>query len=1633
MSARPSSFIFILFLVSIPCCVLCQPFTLVKDINRGVVYSMPKPSSLIAEGGFVYFKVGDDYTSYYQNDGPAEGIWKSDGSASGTTRIKSVSENETIDRFTKVQHRFFFTIFNFKTAVSELWKSDGTSAGTSLIKSWPVATIYLDEYRLHDLVGVNETLYFTIRTGNEKTELWKSDGSEAGTTLVKSFDQAGNMVNFGGTLFFGASENNQAKSYNQLWKTDGTNTGTVMVKDVDVRYNNNNDSFAVYNGELFFMGFDALHGAELWKSNGTDAGTMLVKDIEPGDKSSNVNNFAAGEDALYFFATTSENGNAFWRSDGTANGTVMVKDLGENPYGNGSQLVNLNGYFYFNAYHDSTGAELWRSDGTEAGTMLFKDMVPGPSSAAPWSFFKTSNAVYFAGGLLGDDIWKTDGTEDGTILLKAFKSSGVRRPYEFAEANGFVFFSAFDDVNGNELRKTDGTPSGTTLVTNLVPTPGSDAQRFVLMGGKVYFTAFNSDSGPGILLGRDIYQTDGTFPGTISHAINPSQGGSDPLDMTVHNSELYISAKSRDAGYELWKSTGGKATRLKDIYRNPGSFFNEGSNPGYFKSAGPYLYFAATDIVNGRELWKTDGTEEGTVMVKNIHPAGNGNPQNLENVGSIVYFAASNGTNGVELWKSDGTEGGTVQVKDVNLAGNSNPSHLVNVNGILYFTADDGINGIELWRSDGTEKGTYLVKNIRAGSSSGNPAHLTAVNNLLFFSADDGLHGTELWKSDGTEGGTIMVRDIFAGGYGSDPSQLLNLNGLILFAADNGADGRELWKSDGTETGTLLVKDILPGSVGSNPTVLTKIGNLVMFGANDGFHGNEVWLSNGKLSGTRLVSEIETGPGGSDPTAIFEYGPKVLVAATQSLVGNEIRVADMPADIPIMPDATITSNGPLTNCNGSGVLLKVGTGSGYTYQWKKAGVNIPGANAPTYSANSSGEYSVAVTDPDQNTAMSQPVFVTISLPPMAIIVAGGPLTFCSGKSVLLRAGSGTGYTYQWKKAGFEIANATQSSFTATEAGVYSVSVTNTAGCSATSSTLTVTVNSVPVASVAASGPLTFCEGKTVTLRAIVGNGYTYQWKRGAANIENGNIANLVASATGIYSVTVTNASGCSATSIGLNVTVKPLPFAVITPAGPTTFCSGKSVLLKANTGTNYTYQWIRGATAILDATQSTFAATLPGQYSAMVTNSSGCSVTSAAVAVTVNPLPSATITAMGPLTFCSGQSVLLRGNTGTNYTYQWRKNGINITDATQVNFTANAPGAYSVIVTNAAGCAVTSSPVTVTVNSVPLANVVAASTTTFCAGKNVLLKAIAGAGYSYQWKKNSIDIAQESSSTFTAVESGTYSVWVTNAAGCSSLSTGIPVSVLPAPLATAVAAGPVNICEGKDVLLKAIFSNSYTYQWKKNGSNIPGGQQSNYLANSTGAYVVAVTNTEGCTTNSNPVDVLVSPLPVTAITASGPLTFPQGGSVLLSTAAGNGFTFQWKKNGVVITGANTESYTATEGGSYTVLVTNASGCQANSSATIVTVTQSRPITKSENSTDDMIRVYPNPLYRNDFVNIDWNTLQAERSMSVTIMDAAGRKISSQILTPNERTIKLQGASGVYFIECRWGQNQRRVFSIVKVE
>ena len=267
------------------------------------------------------------------------------------------------------------------------------------------------------------------------------------------------------------------------------------------------------------------------------------------------------------------------------------------------------------------------------------------------------------------------------------------------------------------------------------------------------------------------------------------------------------------------------------------------------------LFFSADDGASGAELWRSDGTAAGTVLVKDINRAMSSAPTSLKGVNGTLYFAAGDGVNGYELWKSDGTAAGTVLVRDIRPgSGSSFPSALIELNGMLLLRADDGVNGGELWKSDGTSAGTVLVKNIDGVGASSTPSLPTDVGGTLFFRANDGVHGVELWKSDGTEAGTVLVKDILTGSPSSNPSSLIDGGGTLFFVA--GQSGNELWRSDGTDAGTVLVKSFLPISGTSNIPSLTNVGGTIFFPAIDGVtFDRKLWKTDGTAAGTVLVKE----------------------------------------------------------------------------------------------------------------------------------------------------------------------------------------------------------------------------------------------------------------------------------------------------------------------------------------------------------------------------------------------------------------------------------------------------------------------------------------------------------------------------------------------------------------------------------------------------------------------------------------------------------------------------------------------------------------------------------------------------------------------------------------------------------
>ncbi|MFT3909298.1 MAG: GEVED domain-containing protein [Ferruginibacter sp.] len=530
-----------------------------------------------------------------------------------------------------------------------------------------------------------------------------------------------------------------------------------------------------------------------------------------------------------------------------------------------------------------------------------------------------------------------------------------------------------------------------------------------------------------------------------------------------------------------------------------------------------------------------------------------------------------------------------------------------------------------------------------------------------------------------------------------------------------------------------------------------------------------------------------------------------------------------------------------------------------------------------------------------NTATQSIVVNNCTAPCNASISAGGPITFCAGGNVVLTASAGA--SYLWSNG------ATTQSITVSTNGSYSCAVTNANQCTATSNTITVTVNALPSTPTISTGgaATTFCAGGSITLTSSSATNNV--WSNGATT------QSITVNATGTYSVTVTNANNCSATSSATSVTVNPLP--TVTLGQFTAKCSTDAAFtLTGGSPTGGTYSGTGVSNGQFNpATAGVGTFTITYSY----TNANGCSNT-ATQSITVNncnPQCTATITAGGATTFCAGGNVTLTASAGASWLWS---NG-----ATTQSITVSANGNYSCAVTNANQCTATSNTIAVTVN--PLPTVTLAAFTAKCstdAAFTLTGGSPAGGTYSGTGVSNGqFNPATAGVGTFTI----TYSY--TNANGCSNSATqSITVNTCTTQCtATITAAGPTTFCSGGSVKLTA--SSGASYLWS-NGSTA-----SNITVTAGGSYTVKVTQANGCFATSAATVVTVNALPsVPTITAGGPTTFCTPGSVTLTSSAAT--SYLWSN------GATTQSITVTGSGSFTVTVKNASGCSRSSSATIVT-------------------------------------------------------------------------------------------------
>ena len=789
--------------------------TLVTDLRPGPAGS--QPTLLGSAAGRAMFMVDDG--------AGAQTLYASDGTPGGTVPLHSFSPADhgvTLSNVIPVGAAGFFTVDS--PLDKQLWKTDGSPAGTVPVKTFEPFNYPASGPSTLTGIDAGGTLYFGAYTSQTGVELWKSDGTEAGTTLVKDaypgrdVYPVDDLVYTGGKVFF---------VKRGLWVTDGSTQGTrelsipgpyVQIYDLAAFQD---QAFVrvrqpvpipIASADVSLASPVEQEHWELWRSDGTDAGTRLVTDVGSDDYSSPGEMVQSGG-SLYYEA---ELGTQLWRldspsatpeqielqfQDGTpisgltdVAGTLyfvapdsLRPDALYRTHGFGAELVASGPASPACVIGDSllidkwygpegrrTGRELWRASNDSNSATLLTPLVGGTLSSRPVGLSPNGDQLYFDAGPAEEDapsLWVTSPSGSGATLLKERHGLCGAGTSAVADVNGRHLFWTFDDRTHEEgFWSTDGTVAGTVRLL-----PGR-VETGAVLGDAFYFSRGSGTSAA-------LWRTDGTPAGTTPVTSIPSAAWLYPI--TTAGDRLFFRASpSLDINTpgNLWTSDGtAEGTRQVTSLSAP-----------RFQVAAPVgrdIYFTVQSYPNAPELWKSDGTAAGTVRVSGQTGGGY-----AAFAGKLFFWSTGAGGTGA-LWQSDGTAAGTTKVRDFDSppGGYYGDNPLRVAGDAFYFAAYDATTGRELWKSDGTAQGTVLVKDVAAGTANASPRILATGGDTVYFSADDAVHGRELWRTDGTAAGTSLVADIQPGREGSDTWEAAVVNGVVYVSAFSQAAGHELW------------------------------------------------------------------------------------------------------------------------------------------------------------------------------------------------------------------------------------------------------------------------------------------------------------------------------------------------------------------------------------------------------------------------------------------------------------------------------------------------------------------------------------------------------------------------------------------------------------------------------------------------------------------------------------------------------------------------------------------------------------------------------------------------------------------------------------------------------------------------
>ena len=695
----------------------------------------------------------------------------------------------------------------------------------------------LDRFQFGGSAAMGGDTYFAADDGTGDVELWKSDGTQGGTTRVHDVRNGSASSSPSGIIatrdrvFFEAATNDVDR---ELWSTDGTVGGTRVVGRFDPGWR---FDFTVATGDrVFFVRETEESGEELWTSDGTIDGTRMVRDIVPGVEGSEPTGLQSTHGKLYFSADGPDGITGIWESDGTEEGTKFLTS--SNGFGfwrvQSSLFYSTSAPAAVHEYHLGTNQTRTVYQSTSPDSVITDSEVGETKFITIRETEDTFRVMNFDG--------------DSMVPLHEFTN---RVPRQLTVVGDLTYF----DVDGT-LWRSDGTPEGTSPFPNVEwvnPQLSVADGRLYIVSEKqldvgvlasidrdqVEFLDFTPDdetSYATVFLGNDgrvfawrsdmpgLWVTDGTQRGTKginASLIGPTVGMATGLGLRSSQLTSVADGVLFEANGGLWHTDGTAEGTHQIIERT------QISNPITYRGK---AYFSIR-----RRLWVSDGTPEGTKQM--LTPDGQSHrsfDHNFTISGDRMYFFG--GPSGFQLLRTDGTVEGT------KMLARGQFHRLTNVNGTLYFVGFHGDGRYDLWKSDGTAEGTHRVAILDRFQLVAEVKIFGVANHVIV------TDGDRTWRSDGTEEGTVELRF-------SIPNENVGVvdaarTGFVFQGYDD-LSGQELWFSDGTVEGTGLLVDLPSERRSSRLRRFIEWNGRVLFQTDTG-----LWITDGTAAGTEFVARL---------------------------------------------------------------------------------------------------------------------------------------------------------------------------------------------------------------------------------------------------------------------------------------------------------------------------------------------------------------------------------------------------------------------------------------------------------------------------------------------------------------------------------------------------------------------------------------------------------------------------------------------------------------------------------------------------------------------------------------------------------------------------------------------------------